>query len=53
MPGFQGYTFWCMWKGSKYTYTFLFKYGSDEETLHIYAIGEIRYGDDTSGSVDK
>ncbi|MCH8344194.1 MAG: hypothetical protein IH983_09415 [Planctomycetes bacterium] len=41
LPSFQVYEFW---HNSAVLFKILFKYKSDEETLHIHSFGRIEYG---------
>ena len=40
LPGYQIYEFW---HNSAVLFKIFFKYGSDEQTLHIYSFGRIKY----------
>lgn len=39
LPGFMMYGFWCEHLGQRSYITVLFKYGVDEQTIHVYSIG--------------
>ena len=41
LPNFQVYEFW---HNGNICFKIFFKYGSDEQTLHIYSFGRIEYG---------
>lgn len=41
IPNYQVYEFW---HNSNICFKIFFKYGSDEQTLHIHSFGRIKYG---------
>lgn len=43
-PEYQEYTFRAVAEGVLHEFTVLFKYGADEQTLHVYALGRIDRG---------